>query len=154
MIQIIDRLYLGNREAACDRDRLRAAGVTHILNCAAELPCYFEGEFVYKSLGLRDPDPTFPDRLADACAFLDEARRRGKVLVHCFAAISRSPAVILTYLCHLGDTLERAARRLGEVVWTDPDRLFLAQLAAHLGVACTEADLEQLALALRGGEYA
>jgi hypothetical protein len=42
MWTIFDNLFLGNREDACDRQRLREAGITHILNCAEELPCYFE----------------------------------------------------------------------------------------------------------------
>src|SRR5437867_1737428 len=132
MIQILEGLYLGNRESARDLRRLEEAGVTHIVNCTVELPNYHEGRFVYLAMKLLDPDPCFGQRIAEACAFIDDARRQGKVLVHCFASISRSPAVVLGYLCHQGDPLERAAERLADIVWTSPDRVFLAQLAAHL----------------------
>jgi Dual specificity phosphatase, catalytic domain len=131
MIEILPGLFLGNRESARNKERLLERGVTHIVNCADELPCYFDGDFVYKVLRLRDPDPTFHTRLSDACAFIDVARGHGKVLVHCFAAISRSPAIVLAYLCFLGDNLEVAARRLGRLAWTDPDPIFLRQIAEH-----------------------
>src|SRR3954452_7994567 len=110
MVEILPGLFLGDRESARNKDLLIEKGVTHIVNCTEELPCYFEGEFVYKVLRLRDPDPTFHTRLNDVCAFIDVARRIGGALVHCFAAVSRSPAIVLTYLCHKGDSLEGAAR--------------------------------------------
>jgi protein-tyrosine phosphatase len=150
MVEIVERLYLGNRDSARNRAALLAAGVTHVVNCTEELPCYFDGELVYKSLHLHDPDPTFHTRLEDVCAFLDVARRHGKALVHCFAAISRSPATVLAYLCHLGEGLEEAALRMGRRAWTDPDPIFLRQIAEHFGLERTEQELEHVAGLLRG----
>jgi hypothetical protein len=151
MIKVLEGLYLGNREDARDRRRLEEAGITHVVNCTEELPNYHEGAFEYLALKMLDPDPTFHTRIERCCAFIDEARRDGKsVLVHCFAAISRSPAVVLTYLCHQGEPLDRAAIRLAEVVWTNPDLLFLRQLVDHLGVEYSDAYLERLACVLQG----
>jgi hypothetical protein len=150
MIEILEGLYLGNRESARDLRRLREAGITHIVNCTGELPNYHEGQFVYLGMKMLDPDPSFHERIPTVCAFIDDARRQGKVLVHCFASISRSPAVVLTYLCHLGDPLERAADRLAGIVWTSPDRSFLAQLAAHLGLNYTEDRIRLLEYTLQG----
>lgn len=152
MIEILEGLYLGNREDARDLGRLEAEGVTHIVNCAAEIPNYHEGTLTYLALKLYDPDPTFHTRIATACEFIDDARRDGKVLVHCFAAISRSPATVLTYLCHLGDSLESAAQKLSAKVWTDPDSLFIRQLAEHLGEKIAGEDLERLSRLLQGRE--
>jgi hypothetical protein len=152
MIQIVEGLFLGNRESACDRARLEQAGVTHILNCAHELPCYHEGAFTYLALRLHDPDPSLHTRLAQACAFIDAGRRQGKVLVHCVAAISRSPTVVLAYLCHLGEPLLEAARRLARIIHTGPDPIFLHQLACHFGAPCDEDELERLELILLGRE--
>src|SRR6478672_2298807 len=129
MIQILEGLYLGNRESARDLRRLEEAGITHIINCTEELPNYHEGRFIYLSMKLLDPDSGFRRHIPGVCAFIDDARRQGNVLVHCFASISRSPSVVLTYLCHLGDPLEQAAERLAGIVWTSPDPIFLAQLA-------------------------
>lgn len=129
MIEIVEKLYLGNRQHAEDHGALVATGITHIVNCADELPNYHEGRFVYHAMRMADPDPDFHQRIGPACAFIDEGRASGKVLVHCFAAVSRSPSTILAYLLHRGDTLEEAARRLAAVVWTCPAKTFLEQLA-------------------------
>jgi hypothetical protein len=150
MVEIVPGLYLGSRESARDRDRLRAAGITHIVNCAAELSCYFEGEFVYRELRLHDPDPALVVCLPGVCAFIDEGLRSGKVLVHCFAAVSRSPAVVLAYLCHLGDELEAAARKFGRIFPTAPDRLFLHQIAEQRGHALSREALTRLERLLLG----
>jgi hypothetical protein len=147
----VEGLFLGNREAACDLRRLREAGITHIVNCAEELPNYHEGMFVYLPLRLRDPDPQMHLQLDAVFSFIDEARReKGRVLVHCFASISRSPAIVLSYLCHLGDTIETAARRMGGIVWTDPDWVFLEQLARRLGLEYGERELIRLSWVLQG----
>jgi hypothetical protein len=150
MIQIIDGLFLGNRQSACDRIRLLEGGVTHVVNCTEELPCYFDGEFHYLHLKLRDPDSAFRDCLPRIFSFIDAGRQNGRVLVHCFAAVSRSPATVLAYLCHLGEPFEQAATRLGKLVWTDPDYLFLGQLAAHLGLEHDDESLRSVSELLRG----
>ncbi len=143
MMQIMENLYLGNREHALDLHRLRATGITHIVNCAHELPNYHEGVFHYHAMRMTDPDPAFHERIGAACGFIDEGRATGKVLVHCFAAVSRSPSTILAYLCHRGDTLEGAARRLASVAWTYPDVTFLKQLARFQAL---EYEIEQYEL--------
>jgi predicted protein tyrosine phosphatase len=150
MIQILEGLYLGNLEAARDARRLREAGITHVVNCTEELPNYHEGAFTYLALKLADPDPRLHRHFRRVCAFIDEGRKSGGVLVHCFAGVSRSPAVVLTYLCHRGDTLEGAARKLGAIVWTNPDRLFLLQLARHFGEEAGEPELESWSNLLLG----
>jgi hypothetical protein len=153
MIEIVERLYLGNRESARDLRRLRAAGITHVVNCTCELPNYHEGELIYLTLGLLDPDVNFRTRLPGVCTFIDDARKEGRVLVHCFAAHSRAPSVVLAYLCHLGDTLEQAARRLGAIAWCDPDLLHLRQIAEHRGEELPEGGLERLSRLLQGRRW-
>lgn len=145
MIAVLEGLYLGGREDARDLRALREEGITHVLNCAVELPNYHEKHLTYLNLRLTDPDVNFRARLPEARGFLDEARRRGSVLVHCFAGVSRSPAIVLAYLCHRELlTLEQAARQLSEVVWTAPDELFLKQLADDLGEPLDTARLNRL----------
>jgi len=150
MKQILPALYLGNRDSAFDLAGLTAVGITHIVNCTIEVPNFHEGRFEYLHLKLYDPDPCFRDHLRRSCEFIDAGRREGGVLVHCFASISRSPSIVLGYLCHLGHQLEEAARQLGTIVWTDPDRLFLGQLVEHLGLVRSEEDLRALSCLLHG----
>src|SRR4051794_35762467 len=102
MWQVMPSLFLGDLQDARDRQALHHERITHILNCAAELPCYFAGEFTYLSLTLRDPDARLESQIVKACEFIDKGRRNGNVLVHCIRAGSRSPAVVLSHLCHVG----------------------------------------------------
>ena len=45
---------------------------------------------------------------------------------------------------------KRAAERLAGIVWTSPDRLFLAQLAEHLGLSYSDHKLRLLEYTLQG----
>jgi hypothetical protein len=153
MMRIIEGLYLGNREDARDLCRMEMNGITHVVNCADELPNYHDGTLTYLSLRLRDPDPTFRDRIVETCAFIDNGRKSGGVLVHCFAAVSRSPSMVLAYLCHQGESLESAARHLGGIAWTDPDLLFLKQVAEHRGESITDRELARLSYILSGRRW-
>jgi len=112
MWEILPDLFLGDRTDAQDRQRLRERGITYIVNCAKEHPCPFEAEFEYLWLRMEDPDPQFAAKIPSFCAYIDEARRRGKAMVHCTGGVSRSPAVILAYLCHLFGDLEQASNCL------------------------------------------
>jgi hypothetical protein len=127
--EILPDLFLGDRGDASDRDRLRRRGITHIVNCSKELPCHFEGDFKYLWLRMEDPDPAFAEKVPLLCEFMDTGRRQGKVLVHCTGGVSRSPAVILTYLCHLDGSLEQAVSRLSRAVQTGIDADFFYPLA-------------------------
>jgi hypothetical protein len=45
--EILSDLFDGDRGDARGCDRLRRHGITHLVNCSKELPCYFEGESKY-----------------------------------------------------------------------------------------------------------
>ena len=104
MWEVLPNLYLGDREDSRDRAALARYGITHVVNCAAELPCVFPGELRYHELALRDADPDFCRRVGVAMEFIDRGRASGAVLVHCTAGA----AVVLSYLCHLGRPLHGA----------------------------------------------
>jgi protein-tyrosine phosphatase len=144
MWEILPDLFLGDRGDARDRERLQKHGITHIANCSKELPCHFEEEFVYLWLKMEDPDPAFAAMIPEFCAFIDAGRLQGKVMVHCMGGVSRSPAVILAYLCQLDGSMEKAAVRLSRAVQTGIDESFLYQLAQWRGVELTAAEVKAL----------
>ena len=150
MWKIITGLFLGDREDACDLKQLRQEKITHIVNCAHELPCYFPEEFVYLWSRMKDPDLTFASQIPHACEFINKGRAQGQVLVHCTAAVSRSPAVILAYLCYQGTTLDQAAQQLSSIVLTGIDEIFLRQLVEYIGTRLSAHDLQHLAFKLLG----
>ncbi|MBI3271071.1 MAG: dual specificity protein phosphatase family protein [Planctomycetes bacterium] len=136
MRRILKGLYVGNAGDAQDYRGLQRRRVTHILNCAIEVPCFFRGDFTYLELGLTDPDPNFADAIPDICAFIKVGRREGGVLVHCSAGMNRGPSAVLAYLCHRGRRLVDALDLLradadedeeGEA-FVEPNDDFLSQL--------------------------
>ncbi|KAJ0416975.1 protein-tyrosine phosphatase-like protein [Aspergillus carlsbadensis] len=91
----------------------------------------------YHRLGLEDKEDANLTKCVDAaCAILEEARAaRNRVLVHCSAAISRSPAVVAGYLVTCwGYTLDEALEVLRKVrPVVSPNRGFLEQLGVMEG---------------------
>ena len=150
MWEILPNLFLGDRGDARDKERLRKRGITHIVNCSKELPCHFEGEFAYLWLKLEDPDPAFKARISEFCKFIDGGRKRGNVMVHCTGGVSRSPAVILAYLCNVEGTLNQAVDRLSRAVQTGIDESFLHQLAQSRGDKLTKSEVKKLQEKLLG----
>eukprot|EP00918_Siedleckia_nematoides_P052834 GHVU01115366.1.p1 GENE.GHVU01115366.1~~GHVU01115366.1.p1 ORF type:complete len:394 (-),score=12.61 GHVU01115366.1:1589-2770(-) len=102
MAQTLPFLYLGNERDSSNRQRLEDAGITHILNCTAQLPCHFEDEnFVgYKRLPASDSgSQNLKQYFHDAFVFIDEVRKcGGKILVHCQAGVSRSATITIAYI--------------------------------------------------------
>lgn len=144
MWKIADALYLGTKEDAADLTLLKSNQVSHVINCALELPCYFEEELEYLALSLKDPDHGLLAQLERAMIFIDRGRRHGAVMVHCSGAISRSPAVVLSYLCHCGLSIDEAAQRIRNVARTRPNDIFLHQVHEYLGLEMTSDGLERL----------
>jgi len=101
-IQIVPRLYLGNKMDATMLIRLRAANISHILNVTHDLPNVFEadGYFTYMQLPVQDNwDGNLIDLFPNAFSFIDNALGKGGVvLVHCLVGISRSSTIIIGYL--------------------------------------------------------
>jgi protein-tyrosine phosphatase len=137
MWPILRRLYLGDQRDAKDLTLLRRHKITHVLNCAAEIPCYHEPRLIYLQVSLNDPDFAFGDWIPEICQFINTGRRTGRVLVHCRQGLSRSPAAIVTYLCHRGKTVAEALEHLrlrvgeSEAEFFRPHEVFLDQIREH-----------------------
>jgi hypothetical protein len=101
---IVDGVYLGGQEAACDRASLMKNGVKYILNVSAEVDCFFETDhpsvFIYKRMKIADDRSSdIMDSMLDAIAFIELARRNNSgILVHCVAGMSRSASMVMAYI--------------------------------------------------------
>lgn len=150
MWRITIQLFLGQDIDSQNRCELHACGVTHILNCSTELACHFPHEFTYLQLHLKDPDPAFASKIEQACDFLDGAASSGIALVHCKGAVSRSPSIVLAYLCHQGRSLHQAVSHLSAILPTKPNIVFLQAIAEHYGTNVTREDLQSFDEQLAG----
>ncbi len=95
---ITDDLAVASLEAASDAMALRQSGIRAVVDASnREGNPRFPGVRYY-NVPIADPDERFAEFLPGVVAFIDEARRRGPVLLHCMAGISRSPALAICYL--------------------------------------------------------
>lgn len=99
--QLTDYMCVGGKQVAQDLAKLKANGITHVLNCAGDI-CdnYFEGEFEYMKLYILDsPNEDLTCVLYDAYEYIDRVRRTGgRVFVHCQQGVSRSTVMCIAYL--------------------------------------------------------
>lgn len=157
--EIVPGVLLGSRFVAADRGVLAQHGVTHVLNCAREIPNHFDGGCGGSavvpenapppgSLPTTDPAPplrylklelddTEEDDIAAewqrTTEFIDGAvAAGGTVFVHCQAGISRSAAIVMAHLMSRhGYTLLAAYERVKERrVNVGPNMHFMQALAA------------------------
>lgn len=101
--QVTSNLYLGSyEEGALMIQSLRNIGITHILTMGHKMPRGFPEEFSYKVIEFEDsPDVDISVYFDDAYDFICKAfasSKSNKVLVHCWAGISRSATTVMMYL--------------------------------------------------------
>ena len=129
-----DFLYLGGDLVARNEQQLREAGITHVINCAADYSeDYFKDKGIkYKSYHLKDHvHEDIACVFYDAIEFLKSAKDEGgKVFVHCVQGISRSATIVIAYIIYTTKmsynesyTLCRSRRPCA-----NPNMAFIAQL--------------------------
>lgn len=98
------KLWLGNQEDAENLAALRSDGITHILNCADNVPRPpHADQFEYLHVNLKDSVGAAKDlkeelRKGEALAFIEAGMKRGGVLVHCRLGRSRSASFVIAFL--------------------------------------------------------
>ena len=113
--RVTSRIWLGSRYDAIDDDWLREEGITHVLNCAYEIPG-FNPSTVRECMVLNaDDHPDYPilERHFEATQyFLDRALMESdsQILVHCMAGINRSATLALAYASYHSDRAIRFYR--------------------------------------------
>ena len=133
--EVIPNLYIGSIGAAMSKDTLTSLGITHVLMCAANLNPPFEGEFSYMSIPVLDkPKANVMIYFEKASDFVASALDKdGKVLIHCFAGISRSSTFLLAFLMKVKNmTLADAYHLLkSKRAKCEPNIGFMVQLKAY-----------------------
>lgn len=100
MSKIKDGLYIGNWRDAQNRLFLVNHRITHVLCAASELRPVFPKEYAYLHVAAQDTIYfNLLKHLDLAADFIREAlEQNGRVLVHCYAGVSRSSSCVIAYL--------------------------------------------------------
>eukprot|EP00438_Fugacium_kawagutii_P026777 Skav207127 [mRNA] locus=scaffold554:12286:13392:+ [translate_table: standard] len=97
-------LFIGDVKSAKHYAALKSHGITHIAVIARSLEAQFPGSFEYLTIDLLDDGTDdLLVHLPKIFSFIDDALKQehGKVLVHCFAGMSRSVSTVLAYLMRM-----------------------------------------------------
>jgi len=145
MDEIIDNLYLGSLHAGSNGSELRKQGITRVINLS--YVSYPENDGIaYKTINLYDSPLADIGSYFDECVvFIDDALSKNeKILVHCYAGISRSSSIILAYLINkynysLKDALKIVKKKRPIV---QPNSGFMTQLEAYDASCKTKKSLQ------------
>lgn len=99
--EIVERIYIGNFEAANSLRLMKDYGFTHVLVAAVELPTPFAKTFTYMKVDVHDVlTENFRPHFDTCLEFIEEALKvkSNLILVHCKQGVSRSPTIVLAYL--------------------------------------------------------
>lgn len=110
--QITADLYLGGQYNLVGLGRLKALGITAIVNMR-ERSVYSEAQYAgFRYLHLPTVDNTPPklEDLVRGANFVDHEIRvnKGKVYIHCRQGLGRGPSMAIAYLLKLGTTYDDA----------------------------------------------
>jgi len=97
---ILDKLYLGNINAAFNLKELKAMGITHIITAHNSLKPLYPKHFSYLTVQAEDLYyVNLIDHFEATAKFIDEGRKQGGVLVHWYVLyINKKYRLILTVL--------------------------------------------------------
>merc|ERR1712054_506465 len=97
-------LFLGGAVVCEDDKGMKRHGVTHVLNVADDIGCYFPDQFVYRHITNEDggEDDSIVAAFAEATEFVRQVKSTGGlVLCHCFMGINRSACVAMAVQMNL-----------------------------------------------------
>ncbi|KAL4451109.1 hypothetical protein ABPG74_021431 [Tetrahymena malaccensis] len=94
-------LWLGDYTAALDKDMLKSKGINTVLTTAQGLTIYYpqSAKIFHRQWFMLDhPSFNISRYFQDVIIEIEEGLRRGGVLVHCAAGVSRSASCVIAYI--------------------------------------------------------
>jgi len=100
MTEILNGLFIGSESNAKNLEELSSEHIRYIVNVTSHVPLYHSSQFHYYHIPADDTQKqNLLDYFDQAYTFISHAiENKEKVLVHCVAGISRSPAIVISFL--------------------------------------------------------
>jgi protein-tyrosine phosphatase len=134
MTQVWKRLYIGSRDDAEHLFRENPRGITTVLSLCEDKVLRRNPSINYVHIPIADATPVSIGQFDTIIDAIGENIRRGTVLVHCGAGVSRSPILTAGYMDVVGykgiDAALVEIRKLRPIV--NPSPILLASVKEHL----------------------
>jgi protein-tyrosine phosphatase len=134
MTQVWERLYIGSRDDAEHLIRENPHAITTVLSLCEDKVLRRNPSINYVHIPIADATPVSVGQFDAIIDAIGENIRRGTVLVHCGAGVSRSPILTAAYMDIVGYKKIDAAlveiRKLRPIV--NPSPILLASVKEHL----------------------
>lgn len=130
IVQITEKLFLGNADAQIDKTNLQNLGISHIITVGKELQPLHPEDFVYKHIKIFDfPFEDISQYFSDVFDFIE----KGKItFIHCLQGKSRSGSLVLSYLMKKNKwNLQKSMEFVKEKRNIQPNPGFLKQLTEY-----------------------
>lgn len=129
----MENVYFGSQDAAADLTVLQNYSITHIINVGTGIPNHFPNKFQYLKIDILDlPETRILDYFDRVFDYINEAKKEGKVFIHCNAGISRSATFAVGYLMKtLNMTYREAFDKCRETRSIRPNTGFEKQLKEY-----------------------
>lgn len=127
-VEIGDGIFLSDARHAHDLERLKALGITHVLNVAGKAAIGPENEYTAAGITVKNIEaddeegyPMLANHLGEAQKFISSAHvTNGRCVVHCIAGINRSGVIVaavkmLSEKMNVLDVVAHCRRRRGNV---------------------------------------
>jgi protein-tyrosine phosphatase len=97
IVQITEKIYLGNQDASQDCELLKSLNISNILVCGNYLDQHHPNEFKYLQFFINDAvEQNISDYFQSSIEFIESSEKN--VFIHCAAGISRSASFVISYL--------------------------------------------------------
>ncbi|KAL4482182.1 hypothetical protein ABPG72_014995 [Tetrahymena utriculariae] len=133
---IIDNVYLSDYNTAQDIQVLTLFKITHVINCSPQ-NCInnFENKIQYLNVEILDEwEANLIENIDAIFKFIQKSQRQnGRILIHCYRGISRSPSVAIAYIIKNLNINENQALKYCKSRYqqAEPNASFMIQLQQY-----------------------
>ena len=126
MTKIWERLYLGNLKDAEQLARSNPQRINTVVSLCREQAVHRAAKITYIHIPIPDSRPISAQKFEDLMFAMAIGVRRGNLLVHCLAGMSRSPILIAAWLHRCGYAgIDKALSQIAELRDLAPSQTLL-----------------------------